>query len=113
MLDVLLETVTVLNAGMVLPAGKLKLNELGVADRLVWPDEFAFSVTGIVRVLEPGPDTLMKPTSVPAVGAPAPIDTEIEKGVGPEPGVTFSQFVSEYAETERLTGLTEDVSNTV
>lgn len=34
-LAVLLETVTVLEAGTVLPAAKLKLNALGVADRLV------------------------------------------------------------------------------
>ena len=110
---VLLETVTVLEAGTVLPEAKLKLNELGVADRLVWPEEFAFRVTGIVTELEPGPDTLMKPTSVPLVGAPAPIDTWIESGVGPEVGVTWSQLLPENAETDRLTGLMEDVNKTV
>lgn len=96
-----------------LPVGKLKLNEFGVADRLVWPEEFAFRVTGIVTELEPGPDTLMKPTSVPLVGAPAPMDTWIDSGVGPDLGVTWSQLVSEYAETERLTGLMEEDNNTV
>ena len=112
-LDVLLETVTAVDDGTVLPAAKLKLNEFGTADKLLGLDEFAFKVTGIVRVLDPGPDTLIKPTSVPDVGAPEPIETEMDSGVEPELGLTCSQLLSENADTERLTGLTEDVNNTV
>lgn len=54
----------------------------------------------------------MNPTSVPEVGAPEPIETEIVKGVGPDAGVTCSQLFTEYAATVKLTGLIEDVSNT-
>lgn len=70
-------------------------------------------MTGIVTELDPGPDTLMKPISVPLAGPPPPMDTWIDSGVGPDLGVTWSQLLSEYAETVRLTGLMEDVNNTV
>ena len=95
MLAVLLDTVTVFEIGTVLPAPKLKLSALGVADRLVVPEEFTFRVTGIVTVLPPGPDTLMKPTSVPVAGVPSPMDTWIDSGDGPDLGVTSSQLLSE------------------
>ena len=108
----LLDTVTVCVAGTVLPELKLKLSELGIADKLLGDDELAFRVTGIVTELEPGPVTVTNPTSVPEVGVPAPIETLSVSGDGPEAGVTFSQLLVEYADTERFTGLTEDEINT-
>jgi len=92
---VVLVTVTVCEAGSVFPAAKLKLSAFGVAERLVTPLELAFKVTGMVTELEPGPATLMKPTSVPEVGPPEPIETVSVAGVAAEPGVTWSQPVSE------------------
>jgi hypothetical protein len=76
-------------------------------------EEFAFKVTGMVTVLPPGPDTLMKPTSVPEAGAPLPTEAVIVSGVAPELGVTCSHPVLEYAVTATLTGLIEDDTSTL
>jgi hypothetical protein len=98
----------------VLFAAKLKLNEFGLADRgLLAPDEFMLSVTGIVRNVGPGPAMLIKPTSLPVVGAPVPIDTVSESGVVPLVGVTTSQFVSEKVESEMFAGPLAEETRTV
>jgi hypothetical protein len=109
----LLDAVTVCDAGTVLFAAKLKLSELGLAvSGLLAPDEFTFSVTGTVTEDGPGPRTLMNPVSVPEVGAPAPMETVSVSGVAPELGVATSQLLVENVDTVTLTGLTDDVIKT-
>ncbi len=60
--------------------------------------EFALRVTGIDKLVVPD-RTLIKPTSTPEVGAPAPMETVITTGVLLDWGVTVSQPVSEEAVT--------------
>jgi len=96
-LELELESVTVWLVAVLL-GGNTKLSEFGLAERgLVAPLALAFSVTGICKLcgVPPAVDTLMKPTSVPNVGAPAPIETLSTSGVVPDDGVTVSQLVSE------------------
>jgi hypothetical protein len=67
------------------------------------PLEFAFKVTGTERDVAGEVDVevmLIKPTSTPEVGAPAPIETVTTKGVAPVEGVTVSQLLSERAVME-------------
>src|SRR5579883_113381 len=73
-LELLLLTETVCVEARVLPAGNVKLSELGVAVSEVVPLEFTFSVTGTVTAPSPE-DTLIYPTVVPEAGIPAPTDT--------------------------------------
>lgn len=95
-----------------LPGVKIKLREFGLAEiGLATPFAFAFSVTGMEILVDPEL-TLMKPTSTPEVGAPAPIETVRVRGVLPAWGVTTSQLVSECAVTETVAVPVEDVSNT-
>jgi hypothetical protein len=83
----------------VAPLAKTKLSELGLDEiGLVPPVEFALSVTGTDRLSVPE-RTLIKPTSTPEVGAPAPMDTVSTSGVEPDAGVTVSQLLSEWAVT--------------
>jgi hypothetical protein len=103
MLELELDSDTVCEVAEESPAGKTKLREFGLA--LMEPDgpvEFAFNVTGIEKfvVVEV---TLMKPTSIPDVGAPAPTETVTNRGVVPLCGVTVSQLVSECEVTETFT----------
>ena len=73
----------------------MKLSELGFAEiGLVPPVEFALSVTGTDRFVVPE-RILIKPTSTPEVGAPAPMETVTTNGVEPDEGVTISQLLSE------------------
>jgi len=94
-LELELDRATVSDAGAVLPAAKTKLSELGFPEiGLAVPLEFALSVTGMDRVVEPE-TMLMKPTSVPEVGAPAPMETVRTAGVALLEEVTVSQLASE------------------
>jgi hypothetical protein len=102
-LELELETVTVCADTEEPPDWKTKLSEFGFAEMgVVAPLEFAFKVTGTVRVAD-DEVMLIKPTSIPEVGAPAPMETVRSKGVVPDRGVTVSQLVSENVSTERLT----------
>jgi hypothetical protein len=90
-----LERETLCDVATVLFGAKTKLNELGFAEIvLAGPVEFALSVTGTDRIVVPE-RILMKPTSTPEVGAPAPMDTVRTKGVVPVEGVTANQPLSE------------------
>ena len=94
-LELELDSETVWDMAAVLPDAKTKLSELGVAEiGLDPPVEFAFNVTGTARFVPPE-RMLIKPTSTPEVGAPAPMETVRTKGAVPEGGVTVSQPVSE------------------
>jgi hypothetical protein len=76
---------------------KTKLSELGLDEiGLVPPVESALSVTGTEKLSVPE-RILIKPTSTPEVGAPAPMDTVTTRGVVPDAGVTFSQPLSDWA----------------
>src|SRR5277367_6248753 len=77
------------------PFGKTKLREFGFADRgLAPPVEFTFSVTGTESAL--GPEKiLIKPTSTPEVGTPAPMVTVRTLGVVLLEEVTVSQPATE------------------
>lgn len=112
-LALLLDTETVCDAGTVLLGAKLKLKELGFAESgLVPPPELTLSCTGMDR--NPADElTLMNPTSVPEVGAPAPTDTVRERGVVPLAGVTTSQLLLEKAATVTLTGPLDEDTSTV
>jgi len=94
-LELELDKLIVCDAALVSPGGKTKLREFRFPDiGLEPPLEFALRVTGIEKFVEPE-RTLIKPTSTPEVGAPAPIDAVITTGVVPVCGVTVSQPVSE------------------
>lgn len=98
-LELELDRLIVCDAALVSPGGKMKLSEFRFADiALDPPFEFALRVTGIERLVVPE-RTLIKPTSTPEVGAPAPIEAVITTGVIPVCGVTVSQPVSEEAVT--------------
>jgi hypothetical protein len=103
-LELELERLTVCDAAVVLLAGKTKLSEFGLAEMGPGaPLEFAFKVTGTERDVAGEVDVevmLIKPTSTPEVGAPAPIETVTTKGVAPVEGVTVSQLLSERAVME-------------
>lgn len=96
MLELVLDTVTGSVAGRLLLAAKLKLSELGLAERgLGPPEELALNTTGTERN-EPAEVMLRNPTSVPEVGAVVgSIDTDSVSGVGPLAGLTFSQLLLE------------------
>jgi len=99
-LELELERDTLYDVGAKLPAGKTKLSEFGCAEMgLDAPLEFAFKVTGTEREAEVEV-MLIKPTSTPDVGAPAPIETVSTRGVAPVEGVTVSQLLSERAVME-------------
>jgi len=91
-LELLLESVTGCETGSTLLAGKLKLSEGGAVVKGLDPvGELALRTTGIERN-DPAEEMLMKPTSVPEVGAPAPIETVSESGVLPTAGLTTNQL---------------------
>jgi hypothetical protein len=90
-----LDRETVCDVDDVLPGAKTKLSEFGFAEiGLDPPVEFAFSVTGIDKVVVPEA-TLTKPTSTPLVGAPVPIETVRTAGVLELEEVTINQPASE------------------
>jgi hypothetical protein len=98
-LELELDRLIVCVAALVSPGGNMKLSEFRFADiALGAPFEFALRVTGIERLIVPE-STLIKPTSTPEVGAPAPIEAVITTGVAPVCGVTVSHPVSEKAVT--------------
>jgi hypothetical protein len=93
-LELLLETATLWVCVSVVPAVNTKLSELGFAEIVLGdPVEFAFSVTGIERLLVPEM-ILINPTDVPDVGALAPIETVRIAGVLLLEGVTTSQLLA-------------------
>ena len=94
-LELELDRETLWVAAAVLPWVKTKLSELGFAEiGLGPPVEFALSVTGTDSAVVPE-RILMKPTSTPEVGAPAPMETVRTAGVVRAEEVTVSQLVSE------------------
>ena len=94
-LELELDRLTVCVAALVSPAGNTKLSEFKVVDIGLGPPlEFALRVTGIERLVLPE-TTLIKPTSTPEVGAPAPIEIVKTSGVVELEDVTVSQPVSE------------------
>ena len=99
-------------AGTVLFAANVKLSELGFAESGLEPVELTFRTTATDKNA-PGAVTLMKPTSVPDVGAPGPTETVNERGVVPLVGVTTSHLFVDVAEIVTLVGSLDDVSNKV
>ena len=98
-LELELDRLTVCVAALVSPAGKTKLSEFRFEEIALDPPlEFALRVTGIDRLVVPE-RTLIKPTSTPEVGAPAPIDTVTMSGVVALEEVTVSHPASEWAVT--------------
>ena len=94
-LELELDSDTFWDSAAELPGAKTKLSELGFAViGLTPPVEFALSVTGTEKLVVPE-RILIKPTSTPEVGAPAPIETVSTVGVEPDDGVTVSQLLSE------------------
>src|ERR1700678_74820 len=80
-LEVELERDTVWDCDAVLPDGKTKLSELGLAETgLGTPFALALRVTGMDKVVAPD-TTLIKPTATPEVGAPEPMETVRIAGV--------------------------------
>jgi len=91
-LELLLESVTACETGSRLLACKLKLSEVGFVEKGLGPVvALALRTTGIERN-DPADERLIKPTSVPEAGAPAPTDTVSESGVFPLVGLTTNQL---------------------
>jgi hypothetical protein len=90
----LVEMFTVCVTGSVLPAWKLNVNPLGIAEKGELPVVPVFSVTNTLRG-EPPEESVglitMNAPLVPEVGAVGPIETVRFKGVVPLLGVTCSQ----------------------
>jgi hypothetical protein len=72
----------------------------------------AFNTTAMERDA-PGVVTLMKPVSVPEVGAVGPMDTLRDKGVPPPLGLTCNQLLAEKAATVTLTDPGVELMRTV
>jgi hypothetical protein len=111
-LELLLESVTACVTGSTLLACKLKLSEVGLVVKGLEVVELALRTTGTDKN-DPADEMLMKPTSVPEVGAPAPIETVRESGVFPPAGLTTNQLWLEKAVTVTLTGPLEEETSSV
>jgi hypothetical protein len=111
-LALLLVTETDWDTGSVAFAGKAKLSEFGfTTSGLTPPEELAFRTTGMESEA-PVAVMLMKPVSVPDVGAVGPMDTVSWSGVFPLEGVTISQLFAEKALTFTFTEPGEEVTKT-
>lgn len=110
MLELLVERDTSSVTGIVLPEGKLKLKEFGLAVIVPDPVDPAVLVSSTTSVTDCDPEMMvMKPTSGVTVESAGFTDTLTWSGVVPLVGVTDSQLVSDENLIVMLAGPTVEV----